>query len=95
MLVVDVGVSKLLLAVVKPASRGVGRANPTGPPIQGFRQVHLFRLPMRSRRFPARGSLGASSIAPRDPLVRQFNRDSRGNTTLTHVGMDAGPGSMC
>jgi hypothetical protein len=32
-LVVDVGVSKLLLAVVKPASRGVGRANPTGPPI--------------------------------------------------------------
>ena len=33
MLVVDVGVGKLLLAAVEPASRGVARANPTGPPI--------------------------------------------------------------
>jgi len=32
-LVVDVGVSKLLLAAVEAPSRGVGRANPTGPPI--------------------------------------------------------------
>ena len=30
--------------------------------------------------FCSRGSLGASWIAPRDPLVRQFRRDSRGNT---------------
>ena len=32
-------------------------------------------------------ALGASWIAPRDPLVRQVSRVSRGNTTLTHVGV--------